>query len=301
MARYLAARITQAVVSLLLIAVVMFAIVRLTGDPVQTLLPIDASREMEASVRHSLGLDDPLPEQFFRYMGDMLTGDFGISIVLRRPVTELLGDRIINTLILALPAIALTFLVGIPLGVYAADRANKPIDWFARGFAILGQSVPVFWLGIILIWQLSNIFPTSGMGSLRHLVLPVLTLTSALIAGVTRLTRSSMLEQLSSTYIEMARLKGVRRVKILWVHALRNAGISIVTFSGILALTVLTGSVVVETVFAWPGIGRLLIDAATGRDFPVVQATVLLLAALYIGGNLVIDILYVYLNPKVRV
>lgn len=300
MFRYVAVRIGQGIISLLLITVILFALVRLAGDPVALLLPIDAPKEQYESVRKSLHLDDPLYVQYASYMTALVRGDLGSSITSRQPVTTLIVERIPRTLELGSIALALTLLTAIPFGVYSAVRPRGIGDWSVRLFAILGQSVPTFLLAIIFVNFFPSVLPSAGHESLENLLLPAATLAAALAAGLTRLTRSAMLEVMTSEYVKMARLKGVPEWKVIWVHALRNASITILTFTGILMVIMLTGSVVVETVFAWPGLGLLLINSATARDFPVVQGIVLMISALYITVNLAVDILYAYINPQVR-
>jgi peptide/nickel transport system permease protein len=300
MLRYVLSRIVQGAFNLLVITLLLFLVVRLTGDPVAALLPIGAPQEQYDTLREYLKLDDPLYAQYGSYLAHLFQGDLGISIVSKQPVTTLIGERIPNTLQLGMMALVFTLVVSIVLGVYAAARARTPIDRGTRAFAILGQSVPPFLIGIFLIQMFPGSLPTGDKPSITHLIFPALAIAAPLTAGLTRLTRSAMLEALNSEYVKMARLKGVPEWKVVWVHALRNAGVSILTFAGVLAVIMLSGSVVVETVFAWPGIGSLLIDAANARDFPVVQGVVLLFAALYIGANLVVDVLYAYLNPQIR-
>jgi peptide/nickel transport system permease protein len=300
MLRYVISRVIQGVFNLLVITLLLFLVVRLTGDPVDSLLPIGAPKEQYDTLRAYLKLDDPLYTQYASYLWHLVQGDLGVSIVSKQPVTTLMSQRIPRTLELGLMALAFTLVVSIILGVYSAARVRTPIDRGTRAFAILGQSIPPFLISIILIQLFPGSLPTGGKATFTHLIFPALAIAAPLTAGLTRLTRSAMLEALNSEYVKMARLKGVPEWRVIWVHALRNAGVSILTFAGVLAVIMLSGSVVVETVFAWPGLGALLIDAANGRDFPVVQGVVLLFAALYIGANLVVDVLYAYLNPQIR-
>ncbi len=303
MGKFVLARVAQALISLVLVSVVIFLVVRLTGDPLLTILPEEAEREQFDRMREFLGLDRPVAVQYFSYMGNVLTGDFGESIRTRSPVGDLLWDRLPATLELGLLAMGISFILAIPLGVYAASRPGSPLDIFARMFAVLGQSIPAFWLGILLIQLFAvqwDLLPAGGRGSPEQLILPALTLGLFLMAGFMRLTRSAMLEVLGSEYIKAARLKGVSQQKVLWRHAFPNAAVPVLTFGALITIAVLTGSVVVETVFAWPGLGRLVVDAIRARDFPIVQGAVLIFSVFYIAGNLFVDIAYAYLNPRIR-
>ncbi len=303
MTKFILSRFLQAIVGLLAVTLITFVIVRLIGDPVTTILPIDATREQIEDVRKSLGLDQPLWKQYEIYMSGLLHGDLGTSIKNRQPVSELIRERLPATLQLGLVSLAITFFTAIPLGVYAAARKGSFIDWGARILAILGQSIPVFWLAIILIQVFAvqlGILPPGGRGSWNQLVLPSVTLGIFLCSGLVRLTRSSMLEVLESDYVKMARAKGVSEQVVLWKHAFRNAAIPVLTFSALLVVAILTGAVIVETVFAWPGLGRLVVDSVRSRDLTVVQGVIFLFAAFYIMANLVVDLMYAYLNPRIR-
>jgi peptide/nickel transport system permease protein len=301
--RFIAIRILQGVVSLWAVTVMLFVIVRITGDPVAVLLPPEASPEMYDQIRVELGLDRPLVEQYTQYLGKLVRGDLGESFSTQLPVTEMIAGRLPATLELGGAALLVTFLVGLPLGLYAGYKRGSVIDRAASGLAVLGQAAPTFWVGIVLILVLAvnfELLPAGGRGGVDHLILPAITMAWVSVAGVTRLTRSSILETLESDYIRLCRVKGMSEARVLWKHALRNAALPVLTFGGVVTAGMITGSVVTEAVYVWPGTGRLLLDAIGGRDFPVVQGVVLVLAGVYIVVNILVDVLYVYLNPRLR-
>ena len=303
MQRYMLRRFAQAVLSLFLLSIIIFVAVRLTGDPLTLLLSEEATEEDRLALQSALGLDRPMPVQYLIFARDFLTGDFGNSIRGGTPVEDLVRSRIFASIKLAGAAILIVVVVAIPLGVLAAVNKGKITDTLARLIAVVGQSVPAFWLGIVLIQVFSvrlGLLPTSGMGGVDHYILPAVTLSLFVIAGVMRLLRSSMLETLDTEYIKLARIKGVAEGKVVWKHALRNALVPVVTFGGTYVATLITFGILAEVVFAWPGLGRLLFDGIVVRDFPVVQAMVLLAGALVIGANLAVDILYAYIDPRIR-
>ena len=302
--RLIVFRSAQGLVSLWAVTVMLFIITRITGDPVQVLLPPEASREMYDQVRSSLGLDRPLIVQYFSYLGDLLRGDLGVSFQSQVPVSEMIGNRLPATLELGGAALLVTFVVGLPLGLYAGYRRGKLVDRVASMLAVLGQAAPTFLIGILAVLVLAvhlELLPAGGRGGLSHLILPAVTMAWASVAGVTRLMRSSVLETLESDYIRLCRVKGMSETRVLWKHALRNAALPVLTFGGVVTAGMMTGSVVTEAVFVWPGVGRLLLDAIGARDFPVVQGVVLVLAGVYIVVNIIVDIFYAYLNPRLRV
>jgi ABC-type dipeptide/oligopeptide/nickel transport system permease component len=252
---------------------------------------------------HHLGLDRPLPVQYAIYVKNILRGDFGNSVLSRRPVTEHIWERLPATAELGLVAMFLSVLIGVPLGMYSAVRRGGALDSAARVFAVLGQSMPAFWLGLMLILIFAVVLgflPAGGRGGIEHIVLPAFTLGYFTSAAILRLTRSAMLEVLGSDYIKFARLKGLHEQVVLWKHGLKNALLPVVTFAVMLFVQFLGGAVVTETVFAWPGLGRLILESIATRDYPIVQAGVLVLSGLYLGGNLLVDFLYGYLNPRIR-
>jgi peptide/nickel transport system permease protein len=301
--RVVVERVAHAVLSMLLLTLFIFVVVRLTGDPTFALLPEDATAEQREAMREQLGLDKPVFEQYLIFVGNIARGDLGTSFLFHIPVSELIAQRFPMTALLAAAALVLILAVGIPLGTYAAYKRGGWVDRIARFVAVLGQSAPSFWVGLLLIFVLAitlDLLPPGGYGGLDHLVLPAVTVAWAAIAGLTRLLRSSMIEVLETDYVKLHRLKGVPEREILWKHGLRNAGLSALTFTGVLTAGLLTGSIVAETVFVWPGMGLLISDSITGRDFAVVQGVVLVFSALYITVNLVVDLLYAVLNPRLR-
>lgn len=303
MQRYIINRIFQSLVALFLLSLVIFVLARLTGDPIGLLLPPDATKEAEDLLRSSLKLDQPWPVQYWTFISDAARLDFGQSIKARRPVTELIGPKLVNSVKLGLAGMAITLLMGVPLGVVAAVKRDTFLDTGAKLIAVLGQSLPQFWVGIMLIQLFTvqlDLLPASGMGGPAHYILPAFTLGWFVTAGVMRLLRSSMLEVLDAEYIKLARVKGLPEWKIIWKHSLRNALIPVLTFSATYLAAFITGAILVETVFAWPGLGRLVYDAIIWRDFPVLQTLILLIAATVIAVNLIVDILYAYIDPRIR-
>ena len=303
MARFILIRIFQAIITLIVISMVVFALARASGDPLMLLAPPMATLEDIQEMRHHLGLDKSIPEQYWVFLKNLSHGDLGESIRTRRDVATIIGERLPNTISLGLLAITLGLIVSLILGVTAAYKFGTWLDSFVKLLAILGQALPSFWLAIVAIAIFSvwlGWLPTSGMGGIDHYILPVLTLSFFSLPIFTRLIRSSMLEVLDSEYIKLARIKGLSERKVVWKHALRNAIIPLMTAAGISFGTIVTGAVIIETVFAWPGVGRLLAEAVIGRDFPVVQAAVLLVAVVILLVNLLVDIMYAYVDPRIR-
>ena len=301
--RFVLSRVGHALLSMLLLSLFIFSVVRVTGDPTYLLLPETATEEQFTRLRNELGLDRPLLEQYGIFMAKLARGDLGNSYRLNVPVMDLVRQRFPATLQLGLSALTIALIVGIPLGVYSAYKRNTWIDAFARLLAVIGQSAPSFWVGLILILVIAvrlRWLPSGGYGGIDHLILPAFTVGFHAIAGLTRLVRSSMIEVLETDYVKFLRLKGVSERSILWKHGLRNAGLSAITFIGVLTAGLLTGSVVAETVFVWPGMGQLMSQAITARDFAIVQGVVLIFSMVYIGINLVVDLLYAVLNPRLR-
>jgi peptide/nickel transport system permease protein len=303
MARYLVGRLLQTMLSMLVVVSIVFVLTRLSGNPIYLLLDVNATQHDQEILTRHLGLDKPLPVQYGIYVMNVAAGDFGSSIISRRPVVEHIWERLPATVELGFVAMFMSILIGVPLGMYSAVSRGGALDTGARVFAVLGQSMPTFWLGLMLILFFGvvlGVLPAGGRGGLLHLVLPAFTLGYFTSAAILRLTRSAMLEVLGSEYIKFARLKGLHEQVVLWKHGLRNALLPVVTFAVLLFVQFLGGAVVTETVFAWPGLGRLILESITTRDYPVVQAGVLVLSALYLTGNLFVDLLYSYLNPRIR-
>jgi peptide/nickel transport system permease protein len=301
--KYLIGRVLQALLSMLVVISIVFFLTRLSGNPIHLLLDVNASERDQQILMHHLGLDKSLPIQYGLYVRNIFLGDFGRSVLTRRPVTEHIWERLPATVELGVVAMFLSVLIGVPLGVYSAVHRGGTLDGAARVFAVLGQSMPTFWLGLMLILLFGVVLrflPAGGRGGIEHLILPAFTLGYFTSAAILRLTRSAMLEVLGSDYIKFARLKGLHEQVVLWKHGLKNALLPVVTFAVMLFVQFLGGAVVTETVFAWPGLGRLILESITTRDYPIVQAGVLVLSALYLTGNLFVDVLYSYLNPRIR-
>lgn len=302
MARYLVRRAVLSVVVLLALTMLVFAMVNLSGDPVRLLLPPDASPETVAAFRTRLGLDDPLPIRYARFLGAAVQADFGTSIQLGEPALALVAERLPATLTLAGWAVLVAVVLGVPLGVLTAVRRDSAWDTGITALALVGQSTPVFWVGVmsILLFAVElRWLPSSGSGTAAHLVLPVGTLTLFLLGGLVRVTRTAMLDVLDRAYVRTATAKGQVRRLVVWRHAFRNALIPVVTQIGLQMRFVLGGSVITETIFAWPGLGRLMVNAVYARDYPVVEAGVFAVALLLIAVNTLVDVSYAWLNPKV--
>lgn len=303
MQRYILRRGGQAAVALVILSVLIFLLVRLTGDPTLLLLPEDATQQDIVRLRQALGLDKSWPVQYWLFVTNALRGDFGRSIKGQVPVGELLKERLPYSIRLGAASLLVTLVIALPLGVLAAVNKGSPLDTVAQVVAVLGQSMPMFWVGIVLIQVFAvhlRLLPSGGTGSLAHYVLPAFTLGWWLVAGIMRLLRSSLIEVLDSEFVKLARIKGLSEDRVVWKHALRNALIPVVTLGGIYMAILITAAILVETVFAWPGVGRLVYESIVFRDFPVVQAVVLMTAGFVIVTSLVVDILYAYLDPRIR-
>ena len=303
MQQYILRRTGQSVIALILLSVIVFGVVRLTGDPTYLLIDEQNTEEQRLEIRRALGLDRHVVIQYGIFVGNFLQGDFGRSVRGRTPVKDQVVERIMPSVKLAGAAIVFILITAVPLGVIAAVKKGTIVDSGAKLIAVLGQSLPSFWLGIILIEIFAvqlDLLPTQGMGGISHYILPAFTLSLFLIAGVMRLLRSSMLDVLDSEYIKLARVKGLSESRVVWKHALRNSLIAVVTFGGTYIAALITLAILVEVVFAWPGLGRLVFNGIINRDFPLVQTLVILTGALVIFVNLLVDILYAYLDPRVR-
>jgi peptide/nickel transport system permease protein len=301
---YLAGRLAQSALVLLLVSIVAFGIVLISGDPVAIMMPIHATEQDRQAMRHELGLDQPLPVQYLTFLQHLTQGDLGRSIKFNQPVLPLIASKLPLTLVLVVAAISLAVLIGIPLGIASGTRANTPFDIVATVFSLLTVSLPSFWIGLILILLIADylrLLPTSGTGDLKHLILPALTLSFHSTGLITRLTRSSVLEEIHQPYVTTARAKGLARMAIEQRHVLRNAMIPTVTVVALQFGALLGGSVIVETVFAWPGAGWLLMQGVFARDVPVVRAMVLVIGAVFIVLNLGVDLAYRYLDPRIRI
>nr|UXE44665.1 glutathione transport system permease protein GsiC [uncultured bacterium] len=303
MKKFIIKRLGLAIVSLFLLSVTIFLLMRVTGDPAVLLAEPGASAADLDAIRTQFGLDKPLWWQYVSFIGHLFRGDFGQSFYYRTDVFELYLSRLPASLLLAGAAMAFSLIVGIPTGIIAAVRVNQWWDSVGKIFALLGLSMPSFWVGLVMILFFSvylGWLPSSGSGTLLHLVMPSIALGWVFAAAHMRLTRSSMLEVLGSEYVKLARLKGLPEALVISKHAFKNALIPVLTLAGINLVIMVNVAVVVETVFAWPGVGRLLYEGIAFRDFPVVQATVLLGGVMIVVVNLVVDILYAVIDPRIR-
>jgi peptide/nickel transport system permease protein len=302
--RYLIRRGLHSLVVLVGVSLLVFILMRLTGDPVFLLLPPDASQEQVDRLRENLGLDEPIPVQYGRFLVNALQGDFGTSYRTGQPAMEMVLDRVPATLALASVAAAITIIIAVPVGIVSAKYRHTWVDDVGRGIALLGQAVPSFWLGIMLILIFSvrlGWLPPFGTGSWKHLILPGITLGAYSAAIISRLLRSTLLEVLNADYIRTARAKGLSDQSVLYRHALQNAALPVVTMFGLQVGVLFGGAVITEFVFAYPGMGRLVLQAIGNRDFAVVQAFVLLVTVIIIAANVMVDLLYAVLDPRIKV
>jgi len=305
MIRHLALRLALALPALWLVLTLVFLLIHIVpGDPVQQMLGEGARAEDLQQLRHSLGLDQPLHVQYGKYLSGLVRGDWGQSFRFQLPVLQVVRQRYPATLELACVSLLVCVAIGIPSGVLAAHRRGRAADRAVGIFTLFGLSVPNFALGPVLVLIFSiqlGLFPVSGRGSLLHLVLPALTLGAALAAILTRMVRTAMMEELSSDYVRTARAKGLSESAVLFRHAFRNALIPIVTILGLQFGTLLAGTIVTESIFAWPGVGRLAVQAIQARDYPLLQGCILFIALSYIVVNLLTDVVYALVDPRVRV
>ncbi len=287
----------------LLITIVVFGLSRAAGDPRNIYLDEYATPEAWDAWGERMGLDKPLYVQYGVWLWDVLQGDFGESLYYNIPSIRLVGERVPNTVQLGGVAFGVAILIGIPMGVISAVKRGSIVDYGVRGFALLGQSVPVFWIGIMMILVFSlqlGWLPSSRNEGWNHFIMPAIALGWLPAAGLMRITRGAMLNVLDSEYIKLARAKGVSYGKIVWIHGFRNAIIPPLTVAALIFAAFLTGTVVVETVFAWPGVGRLAVQSIKNNDFPVLSAIVILFSSFYILLNLIVDLLYAQLDPRIR-
>jgi peptide/nickel transport system permease protein len=305
MKTFLLRRLLHAIFVVWGVVTVVFVLVRLSGDPTVFLVDQTATQAEIAHTRHLLGLDRPLYRQYVDFLRAVPSGDFGLSIREKRPAMRMVLEHLWPaTVQLSVAAIVLSTLLAIPLGVVSATHKDALPDHLSRVGSLFLQSMPSFWLGIVLILlfavQLQGLLPSYGSGSLRHLILPAVTLAAAPLAQNVRLVRSGMLEVLHQDYIRTARAKGVAERWVIYRHALRNAALPVITVTGLSLGFMLSGAIVIETVFSWPGLGRLIVQAVPGRDFPVIQAGVFVFAVIFVAINLLVDVLYTVVDPRVR-
>lgn len=293
----------QAVISLMAVTIIVFMLTHLSGDPAVLMAPPDATQEDIQQMRVNMGLTQPLHVQYGLFISGILRGDFGRSFKWDQPCLNVWFERFPNTLLLASVAMALTLLVGLTFGILSAVYVGRWFDQVGKIFALLGQALPVFWVGLMLMFIFSvklGWLPTSGMGTWKQLIMPAVTLGWYFAAAMTRLTRSAMLDVLDRDYVKMARIKGVSRANVILKHAFRNASIPILTLGALNIVFMLNGTVITETVFNWPGVGSLVVEAVFSRDYPLVQTTILIGSFFFIFVNLTVDILYAYIDPRIR-
>ncbi len=303
MSSFLIRRAIRALLVIFGSLVAVFFVARLSGDPVLLMVATGATQDDIAAMRHSLGLDAPIAVQFLRFVGGFLHGDLGMSIWQRQPVSQLILERLPATLKLTLVALLLSVVIAIPAGIVSAVKRNTSADRIAMLLALIGQSMPVFWLGLMLIQVFSvalRWLPSSGYGGPKHLILPAITLGLFSTARTTRLVRSGMLDAMNQDYVRTARAKGLSEPTVLVRHALRNALMPVITLLALEFGRLLGGAVITESIFAWPGLGRLAIDAVSHRDFPLLQGVVATIACGFVVINFVVDVLYGVLDPRIR-
>jgi peptide/nickel transport system permease protein len=303
MAAFIARRLLQGAATMLGVAILVFGLLHLSGDPALVMSSPDATPEQIEQLRHALGLDRPLPVQLAIYLERLAQGDLGQSLRFNRPVAGLILERLPNTLELTLAAMLVAVTVALPSGIAAAIHRGERLDRLLMAGALAGQAIPIFWLGLMLVRVFAvdlKLLPVYGQGGIEHLVLPSLTLATIVVGRLARLTRSCMLDVLGRDYIRTARAKGLSEWRVLVVHALRTAAIPIVTLLGLQLAQLLGGAVVTETIFAWPGVGSLVVEAVFNRDFPTVQGITLVVSAIFVLVNLAVDLSYAALDPRVR-
>jgi peptide/nickel transport system permease protein len=302
--KYIVKRLGQTILTLFAVSIIVFGLARLTGDPADVLMPMEATQEDRDRILEHWGLDEPLHVQYAVFIGNALQGDFGESLQWPgRDALDLVLTRIGATVQLGAAALLFALVVAVPIGVLSAVHKNSRLDFAGKAIALLGQSLPHFWIGIIFMWIFAvhlRWLPTSGRGTVWHMIMPAIVIGWFQVAALMRLMRSSMLDALDSEYIKLARIKGVPEVFVIWKHALRNATVAPLTYFGIMISYLVVGSITTETVFSWPGVGLLIVNAVTARDFQVVQAVALVFAIVIILVNLAVDILYAYLDPRIR-
>jgi peptide/nickel transport system permease protein len=313
MLRIVGQRLVQGVIVLVLVSAITFLLVNLAPGGPASLMRMDATPEQREALARRFGLDQPVPVRYIQWLGGALHGDLGISLSSNEPVAFRIAQRLPNTLLLAGTALVVSILVGIPMGVVAALRRNSLPDFVVATVSVLGLSVPAFWLGIILILAFSvslRLLPSSGIANsgnegdlvdrLQHLVMPALVLSTTVLPYVVRFTRSALLDVLHQDYVRTATAKGLSRVRVVYGHALRNALVPVVSIVGTLVPRLVGGSVVTEAVFGWPGMGRLAVEAASARDYPLIVGITVIVAVVVVSSSLVVDLAYTWLDPRIR-
>jgi len=305
MQRFILFRFGQAILAFFAVSIIVFGLARISGDPLDTLLSFEAGADpvQRAKIAAYWGLDKSLPEQYFTFIWNASHLDFGNSFKYRLAAADLIKDRAPNTFMLAGLSILVATLIALPIGVLSAVKKDSPLDYLGKITALIGQSAPPFWLGLLLMWIFAvklGLVQTSGKGGFTSFILPAVSLGLFWVAALMRLVRSSMLDVLDSEYVKLARIKGLAEWKVIWKHVFRNAAIAPLTFFGLILGNLLLGSVSIETVFQWPGLGFLAYEAVFARDFPLVQGIVLVFSAIFILVNFIVDVLYAYLDPRIR-
>ena len=300
---YILKRLGQSTIVMFGVTLIVFAMLFVSGDPVSLLLPLDASEADRIAMRHAMGFDDPFFMQYGRFLINAIQGDLGVSLRHQVPALDLIKQMLPNSIVLVGSAMLIAILVAVPAGMIAAIRRNSIFDTAVTVMVLIGQAMPVYWLGLILILIFAvnlGIFPTGGIGGLKHLVLPAVTLGAFSMSRIARLTRSGLLEVLGQDYIRTAKSLGLRSIQVVTKYALKNTAIPLVTLIGMEFGTLLGGAIVTESIFSWPGLGRLVVNAINDRDYALVQAIVTVLSIIFVFINLVVDIIYTWLDPRVR-
>jgi peptide/nickel transport system permease protein len=297
-------RLSHALLVIFAVSTFVFVFLRISGDPVALLMPMEATEQEVKELRETMGLNDPQYIQYLRFIKNLVKGDFGYSFHYKQPAFELIMERVPATLQLSFSAMTFAVIIAIPLGIIAAVKYGSGLDTLSLGLATIGQAIPLFWLGLMLMLVFSvflGLLPTSGRGNFNQLILPAVTLGAFPMAAIVRLLRANMLTALRMDYVTAARARGARELWVVVKHAFRNASIPVVTFIGLQFGMLFGGAVVVEMIFGWPGVGRLVVLAIYNRDYPLVQGTVIFMSIMFVTVNLAVDILYTFLDPRVRV
>lgn len=303
MGRYVVRRALQGIITLFILGTIVFILARVAGDPVNLLLPPEATEADRIYMARQLGLDRPYHIQYVDFIAGALRGDLGNSIKFQRPVMDLILERLPNSLKLVMAGFLLAVIIGIPLGVIAGSRRGSAIDSISRLVAVIGIAAPSFWVALVMMQIFAvqlNILPSARMGGIQNYVLPAFSLSFFVLAGLMRLLRSTMIEVLDSEFVKLARIKGVSTRTVIWKHCLRNCMVPVLSFAGMYVGLMIGGSIVIETIFAWPGAGRLAYEGIIYRDYPLIQAVVLTNGALIVLINFMTDVLYSYVDPRIR-
>lgn len=303
MTRFIIIRLIQAVIAIIGITILVFFLVRAAGDPLDLLKNPNMTQEQFETLKVRLGLDKSYTEQFVVYMGDLAQGDLGTSLLKQRPIVDMIGESLPNTLKLTIPSFVIGMTLAVFLGMMAATRRDSLWDQGVKFLAVLGQALPAFWVAIMAMLIFSvylKWLPVAGMDTPAHYVLPIVTMLFFMLPGMMRLVRSNMLDVLDSEYIKLARIKGLPERTVIWKHAFRNALITPLTTLGLLIPQLVLGAVITETIFNWPGMGRMIVESTFARDFTVVQAITIITAIIVLGANLLVDISYAYVDPQIR-